>query len=924
MTLDNIAFDPGAMQNAMLNALAKKDVVILDPTTPAGNMVEVFTSTTTDALQEMAKGIRLHAPILASTYDEVFRHIDSETLLGVYAVPAKTLLRIYVDKHSILTEGLKSESRTKLTIPKFTSIKVADLDFTILEDVDVSIFGTREHVEAGFDIFGKSKGIIPSKQVTDSNGVRWVIFDLVVEQVNRIESFTTVTADYLLKVPIEDQFSYCKVFLAEDDKPEVEIATTFSDIVYDNTKPTLHVRVEDDQVVYSTPSVFVGEKILSGKIRIETYTSKGKVVASLNKVDITEFTITRGNTRSIPSAMGIGNAHLMVNSPFVLDGGNNKPTLEALKEKIIHDTLGHVDSAVTFKALEEKASRFNFKLTTHEDSITNRVFRASKSLPNDNNNLTTRIDMFSNTVHIVNSKLANTRVKNIHDTTVIASNTIFKTQGGTTTPITIEEETHLFSLVESDLKETLKNLRYFSTPFYYMLNSSTTVSENRAYDLDLPVVNDLAILAKNTYTEMSINVSEARISKASTGYSLSLRVIFNEVLKAIPRHNVACEVFIGGKAISITSVLDPITDAFTLTLNSTHYVSEKDEIEVTNVTSNLSSNLVPLKGKMDIYFYIKDESAGVDAFTYTSDVSYNGKHQVLTKQTLNYELGDRLDFIWNKVDISFTPKKYKVREFDKLATYKEDVYERFDNDSIYKVVTVNGKKELVSNKLHSKGDTKLDGDGNPIFIYRKGEVLTNELNQPIIDIDNGLLRFVDILMLEIHYYLINEDRYNDSLLFAKNTLRRWLKLDLKLLNDNTLEQTEILYKPSKTMGEVSLMLNGTVMTLKETLIPVVTLYTEGDKISTTFTTSEITSKLGYTLTSFLEGEIKDIVALKETIKKDLDYLIEAVSIGFKDTAGKIVEAEILQTKNDGTFTLSKTIDRREVVYQIETSIVNVK
>jgi hypothetical protein len=278
---------------------------------------------------------------------------------------------------------------------------------------------------------------------------------------------------------------------------------------------------------------------------------------------------------------------------------------------------------------------------------------------------------------------------------------------------------------------------------------------------------------------------------------------------------------------------------------------------------------------------------------------------VLSKEQFTCNLGDNLEYLWNRMHIVYSSRPYKVYPYDIYLTYTEDVYEVFSNGTTVKVVDNNGSITTYRNKLHSAGDIVLDSDGKPIILHKAGDIILDDNNLPILDTLGGMYRYIDVFMLEYEYYVANSNAYVNYLKLSLDTIYNWITNPLAVLNKNVLENTIIQYKPNRVSKPVEIYINNVVYNTNYIIKPTVTLYTTKDTVTAT-ELETYTDRVGRILHKHLDTVTINKTNIENDIIADLGTDIKGADISGLDSAvGNLKMFELADVSN--RITLGKVL-----------------
>jgi hypothetical protein len=155
---------------------------------------------------------------------------------------------------------------------------------------------------------------------------------------------------------------------------------------------------------------------------------------------------------------------------------------------------------------------------------------------------------------------------------------------------------------------------------------------------------------------------------------------------------------------------------------------------------------------------------------------------------------------------------YQTYAVDIPATYSTDVYQR-DPATGAAFSVVNG--QLVYTKLHVAGDPVLDTQGNPVYKFRKGDIKLDAYGNPIVLNNRGMERQIDMFMVEGAYKFATNQVTIDYRATLTNTVLDWITQDLPNMDNNLLEESELFYYPTTTIGQVAVIFSAGLQTTIE-------------------------------------------------------------------------------------------------------------
>jgi len=942
--LDRIKYVPAKMQRVVLDMLAnnESDLTLEDPTNPFTMLLEANVMMTHNAISETTSHFRKLFPSLAASREDLYHHISTIEEENIFSTAADVDITFYINVLDILDKGIdvsdvdNSIIKKIVTLPKFTEVNVGDTPLTLLNDIEITLQidpdnNTKQvFVEQKTNIVETSDnalGNLYSSISVDADNVEWVVFTTNLKQIKRTSTEFSLTKDisFSQNIPYTDNYSYSEVFVKSGDDWE-KIETTHSEIIYDRTKPTIRITVDEETIRYTIPDFYMLDNSISNIIRIDTYTTKGKILLPLTKFNVGDFTIQLPKYFYSESSAVMSKIDKLANSNNVLDGGVTSYKLRELRNKIIYNTTGTLDLPITEKQLNELAKTKGFTLYKAIDTVTDRIFIASKNINDvyNTNRLPSNIDLFNNTLVFLPGEIESKHVYVEDDGILIKSNTLFKSVNGITKVVNDTEEDALLSSTSQTREELMQTNEYYFTPFYYILDTSDDVLNSRIYNLDTPELSNMEIINKNIFVEHNVNISRYVMTKTDTGYRFILSLYGNEAFNSLDKNQVfiqmALKINNAGNQMFFTSTYDSDIDKYVIDIKTNFMVDIEDRLTILNGYSSNFVNKLMLENEAEFIVYVNTNSIPADAkYVPTSEIlNRTATMTALCKEKALVIFGNNLKYLWNKINSVYTDRKFKRAATDQILRYKTDV---FNTDIVDDKGYVTSKVDCgVSHikLLHRAGDIVLDTNGEPIYEYRVGDILLDSNNKPIIDTLYGIERYVDIFMIQYEYKVANDFRYNDYFNNIIEIIRKWVTYDMDIVNDAALEHTQIYYKPRKSNVSVILE-DGTKV--KNIISPNVTLYMDSVVFSSALDINSLKRDIGKIIHKYIEKRVVVLEDIKQEIMRTLGSGVVGVKIDGITTSND----EILTFKEySNRLSIKKIINEfDDVVYDVGINIVKV-
>ncbi len=951
--LKELKFDPSKVQRKLLEQIdlgTDYDVSLVDPSNSFIMNMEAITVLTANSLEEMVNNTCRIYPSMSRSVDDLYHHMTNDQEKNIFSTPAEAYVRFMINESDLIDRGVVNDdgNKFKVIIPKNTTIRVSDVIFTLLNDIEIQLIKNVNGTNKSFveqrisdnDNALNSLGNLNSVITNDSEGINWIIFDTKVKQISRINTKDLIIAgtSFEKTVPLTDKYYFSIVYIKDEVGNWVEINKTYSDIVLNHEEVTVRVNVFENSVKFTIPSVYLISGMVSGDVMIDVFQTKGKILMPLDKYGIEEFKIqyadklnvVGGDIKDYEAAAAIRNVNSLVLSKDILDGGVNTRNHRDVRKKIIHNTTGNIDLPITEHQLSEKARLFGFTLFKALDTVTERIFISGKNVNDENtfNKLPINMDIFNNQTKIIINDLddAYDKINKYGDEVLIKSNTIFESINGITKIVNASEADLLANGTNVQVRNKLYESNYLFTPFYYILDKTLNILNSRIYDLDRPLMDKMVIINKNSnVSNININAGQYRVDKVDNGYEVfiaSLRTddytgngeIAAQISMQIP--NTLQNIYFNS--------VSNINGVFKFILNTDFMVNNENFINILNGESNLATKFITLNIDATLIFYIKNDGNIPANGNYGPSNELYGLSSInnpvaLCKQSFNLKLGDRLNYLWSNIDTGYTNRKFKHYLNDVPGVYDVDVYVRDPETGCTVIVNDDDNDgdcdSVTINCIHRTGDPIVDEHGHQIFKHRAGDTVVDENGAPIIDESSGIVRFTDILMIPYEFKGVRSKDYDSYIEDVVKLIKSWLIVEMCDLNKITLEHTKILYQAKKSYKDVVLV-DGSV--LNPIVTPSVILYVDKDTYENSYGITELTSIVGKSLHKYLD---KSVIELKN-VKNEIMHKLGNTVLGIKISNLSNDDKDFYKLANSSNrLTIKKYINNaKDLVYDIKIKI----
>lgn len=843
-TLESYKFNPAAMQRTSLEVLRKVydgQINIVDATNPFVFALEnTATNVAAFMMQNEATTRRLYEAS-AVTKDDLYLHMSDKDHIGQHATPTKATFKILLNKTELLSRMILDTNTgiKKIRIPRNTVFYASDIPFSLQYPVDI-----RQPIHGGLQASYVTDVISPLKTLTtnaidvielkNSDGTAFVQIEVEVDQffVEQRTNDVSAASGFTTDIPLTDSFYHLRCYVQNADNSYKEIDVVHNSQIYDPFKVTAVVKVLESTIQVTIPSVYTTTNQITGKLRIDVYQTKGALNTSLgtykaedfradwinlDENDDNEYTTAISNFRSI-----------VVYSTTDVSGGSNEATFFELKDRIIRNTTGSLNVPITNVQLEDELVQNGYEIVKNVDTITNRIYLASKPLPQP---LDTSI-LTAASAAVSRVQMTLKEAKDIYGARdngkriTLTSKALYQNRNGITRPLTSIEFNALNNLPVLQKCIDVTAGDYYYSPFTYVLDATLSTFEARSYFIDNPFINTKSFVAENATTGYQVSIdSSYSVTKNDNGYVIDIITKSSDNFKALDDANVhvrlAFKPYNQTQKVYVTGVLKGKTDSnerlYSFNLDTNYDIDLDDKLVFTSTMG--SESAVDIKGNLindyDVYFCTTSTKASNWVYSPLDDeikiFDLPEDAYAISNERLNVVLGYRLKDLWTLSRSNVTATPYQVYATDIAAYYKADVYEL--DPLTGAAFTIDAQGNLVYNILHKRGDPVLDTNGDLVYEHHKGELIYDENNNPIPipGYERDLLRLVDILTIEAPYYFAIPLDFSSTTNYRASiakTLNKWITEDLPSINERLLDKTEIYFYPKVATGDIEILTNN--------------------------------------------------------------------------------------------------------------------
>jgi len=900
--LKQAIYDPASTQAFVLDRLSSYfngDLNIVDPTNPFIFLLETNALINSSTLQEFNQNIRKLYPIMATCKEDLYHHLVTSDLTNIFATPGRAVFGFYLNIEKLKTNGNITDSYYQTIIPKYTNITVNNVEFTLLNDIDIRYYKTGQYyvkiLANDNDLSYQNTDLITTNIIKNRDGTTWLYFELELQQLKltKYENIIIPHQPFYKQLPMTDKYVYLEAYAYFNSINQVsKLNITYSQFYYNPNIPTLYVMPGESKVVIELPGLYIANNMVSKKIDTYLYTTKGKINLNLEKLDTNEFNISFNNTENTGT---ISSIPLIVKAITNLYGGRDEITFEELKNMVIQHTTGTNKLPITQPQIKEKIKELGLKINNTNDTIIDRKYTVYKDIDNLGFNIDAYMDIYSKKYNIHPNTIDNYYVKQVDNSLIINPFSVFEYDTDTDNikilskneVDELENNTDIISVVNR-----VNNKKYVYTIYKYIIDTDNII-ETRAYDINNTLtIDNIKNIELNPHVNSNGLITNRTLIREQDNYYIKFEITNVNSLTQSELENIKVQIglldstqttyfYYTGNIVKENNNIYGIVK-----IPSNGYIDNNDNIVILNPLNPILETKIPINTQANMVLYISTNDASIRPYENLNRYLYQPQNKIaLYKEEFNINFATRLKYLYTNTGIIYTPRKYKKYQEDVYLRYKDNVYKTDQYGIVLEPVNDGNDKDVQPIILHKKGDLVLDKNGNPIILHRKGDIILDDNGNPIIDPIYGIIYVTDLLLLDYEFKLSTKLPYIQYRQQLYKTLTDITTRVLEKVNDLLLDNTVILYKPKDNLNRVKLMLNNAIKTTPLIITPTITIYTtESITDDTTLKNIQHTAKL--LLQEGLRNE-DSLSNISTRILKTLGNTFISVNITNTDKLGNI-------------------------------------
>jgi len=830
--------DPTRVQReiiAMARDAATGKIPLVDPTNPVVLCLEAVACTFSALADRNESDMRRLYPQMSQTEKELYRHMSDVDYIGRFATPSRIRAGLLIAEDELLNRMVDdpaTKSR-KVVIPRNTFFNVSGYIFSLQYPIVISQL-QHEGLRVVYDVskpsplLTLSSNLIETSIAQDAQGVRYVRLEFFVDQFSIESKQNDITRgkEFSLNVPFTQQYYYARVFV-EANTGWQEIRTTHTDQVYDPTVVTAVLTVMDNVLNVKIPQVYTNTILGSKKVRVDVYQTVGELNLDVSDYQLDQFGITWMNyDKSDDTVYSAPMTNFQQLIPFMIGtstGGASALPFATLRSRVMKNAAGAaIEYPISQVQIETKLEEKGYGVVLEVDNITDRVFLATKPMPTPSDE--TLLTAAASGIETVGVDLAKIvlldSVINNGSSVTITPETLYRQDNGITSPVSSNELAAILALPPDLRAESVSKNNWRYAPFHYVLDTSGDEFDLRAYYLDAPEVLGKTFVGENATTLLQVSTAQYGIFRTANGYTLQIVTTSSDAFRALADEDVHVQLafipagekdraYLNGTFVGLNENEERIysfdlATNFNVTsknlLQLQHFLMYSNEPRLTNVSlSNPFDILYSVSSPMQAQWRPTTIDAALGRQYLPSTVAG------VTHETLTIKFGDALKTLWTKSRSYAVAEEFEKHAFDVPMYYTNDVYQL---DSTGSPISFDAENNLVMTVLHHRDDPVLDAGGNPVYRYRKGDLVLDDEGNPIPITNRSIKRMIDVFLIDGTYWFADDIT---TVNYRKELTRKvvsWLVDELAEVSKKVLDKTRIYFYPKTTMGMIDVVVGA--------------------------------------------------------------------------------------------------------------------
>lgn len=840
--MDDARFDPAGRARSVLDVVDDNTNGIyrlVDPTSPFMLVWEMGAAAGAHTLNGVEVLTRKRYASLAMSVEDIYLHMTDRDYLGIFANPPKAPLTFLISQDEILKYAVEVTpgGMRKLVMPKNSSFICNGYAFTMEYPVEFRIQPTGGMtVVYGTPVNGvlhEASGNLLTWDTMDYEGIPMVRVEMDVYQMNIVSNTyqTNAATVFNTRIAYTDSYHYCRAFTRQRDSVTglvswKEISVTYTDQVFNPSKPTLLAKVYAGVVEVRIPLIYLTSGQITGEIRIDLYTTKAQNDVLFEGFDTKTWIDDWLDLDNEDNGKYTANWSKLSTYSVYCDGYTSGATpaltLDQLRDRVMDHNTGPINLPITTVNLQRVLGDDGYQSVTDVDAITKRILNATKTLPVplDKYTLTPISAAVENFIVRMADLNGMDGVSHNGDRVTLHPSLLFKNVDGGTSIVNTAEIQDLYQLKTEAMARAVSSGGYRFSPFHWVLDGSDESFAMRCYYLDAPQITARQFIVENPSLQLELNTASTfTVTRVDKGYEIHLITSSGKSYQDLDDSQVQVQLaytppgetsmaYLNGTLITKSGA----ERVFEFLLETNYDIDKTDAMTLKNFSmfsDGVLDHPIVLAPKFDVIYTVSDYKVQ-DMKETTIDTAKNkamlpfGAVGVL-QERVSVKLGTPLSYLWTGSRSIATQADYEVYQADVPAYYATDVLET-NADGSLKVDTIDGK--LVTYVTNRAGDPVLGADGEQKYQNYAGDFVLDADGNKILKNARQLARQLDLTLFDGRYYFANDKSTTDYMQQICTKMDQWANTDMAATNQQALEKTKIYFKPLASTGHLSAIVEG--------------------------------------------------------------------------------------------------------------------
>lgn len=806
---------------------------VSDVNSPFCHLLEFGASINNLAVAKSEDAFRSLYTKRAQTMDDLYKHMTDYDYLNLFSSPAEATIDLILNKDQIMKNASsENELYYRVDIPRETIFTLGKFSFGMHYPIIIRITKATGTVITTYDtsvnnpLFSLSGNMVESS-TSDAygisnteetySGINIITLRIPIYQFSR----SIWTEDLISPIGFGKAYKYNNKFYAVRiftilDGKKVELSQSLSPVMYDPTTPTAKITVDADTSKFriDIPQIYFTNKKLGAKLQIELYTTVGALDVDLGQLSLTNSMVNfnlssseagpYSSTLKYPVTLGIR----LAKSKVV--GGSNGFGFDELRDRVVNQNF-YQSVPLTPSDIEKFFSDKGFTVAKDYDGITDRVFTCHRALT-DNDGSTVAASMSSVFIKKDTVDTVSTIIRGNDNSITILPSTIymFNNDSQQSVPLTDNERMQLEAYDKETLATLFNEKTYTRSPFHVRLDMTNQYPTAKTFNLNTPYIDKFLFEKENVSIASTMVAYAFDIQTTKDGYVLYFSVSksadiadLDEEYTYIWVHTNTVEGLAPGQRATFVNKVNNYW-VYAVNLTSDYKIDDNDRLNITSLSANgFIDHFVKLDCDFHITYmlnrYTLPDTALQGGYGVIAQVPEEilSEHYGLIRQKVSVHFGHHLnDILYNTINISYTSESYMRYEQDVPKLYNEDVYAR-DSNGVPIIDMVDGAPKLRI--VHQQGEEALDDLGNPIYLYRTGDLVYDNYGKPIKVKSRDIVYEVDIMQFDAKVFLSEHPDQKAFVSTLLETLESYFST-VREVGKQVLERTSLYFKPVRSIG----------------------------------------------------------------------------------------------------------------------------